>query len=154
VQGTSLSAVPAWVDTVTDAEMETESALDLLLPARPASVALLRAAVRDWLARLGATNDDVLDLQLACSEALALIVDRPRGALIVRLTGRLAGRSVTVSIRGHGLCSEAAWRRPLVDAQPLGLALIDALVDRFDVHRHADGRALVLSRELRPLKRS
>ena len=61
----------------------------LEVPATPASLAVVRAAVAAAVARMGVTVDDVDDLRLAVSEAGTLLIERaaPASALHVRLHG-------------------------------------------------------------------
>jgi len=72
----------------------------LEVPATPASLAIVRAAVAAAVARMGVTVDDVDDLRLAVSEAGTILVERaaPDSALHVRLQGEGTAVRVHLSV--------------------------------------------------------
>jgi anti-sigma regulatory factor (Ser/Thr protein kinase) len=123
--------------------------LALRLPATAASVRELRAHVRDWLGAIGAGNGDVIDLQLACSEVLTLVLEQSPTpvALVVDVDAAIDEETVTVAIREYGLCHSSGV--DLLAGEGFGPELILAMVDDFVVESHADGRTIVLVRRLR-----
>jgi anti-sigma regulatory factor (Ser/Thr protein kinase) len=127
--------------------------LALRLPATAASVPELRAHVRDWLGALGATDVDVLDIQLACSEALTLVLEQAPTpvALVVAVDAAIKGETVTVAIREYGLCRSCGV--DLLTGEGFGPELILAMVDDLAVEAHADGRTIVLVRRLNDAER-
>jgi anti-sigma regulatory factor (Ser/Thr protein kinase) len=108
----------------------------------------LRAHVRDWLDGMGAGRGDVLDLLLACSEALTLVLEQASTpvALVVDVEAALREETVTVAIREYGLCRADV---DLLEGEGFGPQLILAMVDDFVVEPHVDGRTIVLVRRLR-----
>jgi anti-sigma regulatory factor (Ser/Thr protein kinase) len=106
---------------------------------------LLRVRLREWLEETGATEDEIFDFQLACSEALALILgceSRPV-ALVVDVKGKIDGEVVSVRIRDYGLSRQ---RRELDDG--LGVWLLRGMMDRVEVAALEDGYAIELTRAL------
>lgn len=120
----------------------------LRLRATPASLALFREALRDWLQRLGLDAGDVFDVVLACSESLTLVIeDRPRQvALVVEVVGAFDGDRIVVTTRDYGLWHES---HALAQDEPLGLSLMRAVMDSVHVERHPDGQTITLSRRAR-----
>src|SRR5262245_37081827 len=91
------SGVSGLVSELTDCARR--DVLRLRLRASPASVSNLRWEIRHWLTELRISREDILDLQLACSEALMLVVggSAPPVALVLDVEGRLEGSTATVS---------------------------------------------------------
>jgi anti-sigma regulatory factor (Ser/Thr protein kinase) len=137
-----------YVSTVT--HPEAKPTLRFRLRATPSSLSAVRAEVRSWLSELGASTDEILDVQLACSEVLSMVIEQATTpvALIIDVEGKLESDTVTITIREYGLCR--AGGEESAGHQPLALALIQALVDVFDVQAHTDGRTIVLGRRLHP----
>jgi anti-sigma regulatory factor (Ser/Thr protein kinase) len=133
-----------YVNTVTHGAASLK--LRLRLRATPASASTLRAELRIWLWGLGASADEILDLQLACSEAVTMVIEQAATpvALIVDIEGKLEDAMVNVTIRDYGLCRQANRDGP----ETFSVALIQAVVDVFEVRAHADGRTIVLGRRL------
>jgi anti-sigma regulatory factor (Ser/Thr protein kinase) len=123
--------------------------LRVRLRALPSSVSALRADVRSWLTDLDARADEILDLQLACSEVLTMVIEQAETpvALILDAEGVIDGDTVTIRIREYGLCRSTAAHA--LDDQVLGFALIQALVDVCEVHARVDGRTITLKRRIR-----
>src|SRR5439155_8118066 len=117
----------------TVAEHEATPVLRVRLLAPAVSVSTLRGCIRAWLSELGASAEDILDLQLACSEALTMVVEQAATpvALVVDVDGTFAGETATITIREYGLCRDGDAARE--GHETLGLALIRAMVDVFDV---------------------
>lgn len=120
----------------------------LRLRAEPDSLALFREALRDWLQKLGLEPADIFDVVLACSESLTLVIEDPprQMALVVDVMGAFDGDRIVVTTRDYGLWRES---HTLEVEEPLGLALMRALMDSVHVERHPDGQTVTLSRRAR-----
>jgi anti-sigma regulatory factor (Ser/Thr protein kinase) len=143
VQEIRVREVSDYVNTVTPT-------LAFRLRASASSISVLRADVRAWLSEVGASTDEILDLQLACSEVLTMMIEQASTpvALIVDVHGTFERGTVTITIREYGLCRDAGVDEARPDHQTLGLTLIHALVDVFDVQAQTDGRTIVLERRV------
>ena len=77
------------------------------------------------------------------------MVDQPesRQALVVEVDGSVADRAAVVTIREFGLCLGPEQAEAGLD-HALSLTLIEAMTDRLDLHRHAEGRTFTLRRRL------
>jgi len=135
-----------YVNTVTPATAKLK--LRLRLRATSPAASTLRAELRTWLSGLGASGEEILDLQLACSEAFTMVIKQAATpvALVVDVEGKLEAETVIVTIREYGLCRDSY--RDGQDHEPLSVALIHALVDVFEVRAHADGRMIILARQM------
>jgi PAS domain S-box-containing protein len=106
---------------------------DLVLPAEPATVAAVRAAMGDWLAAVGAAAEDAFALQHAVGELVTNCVEHAyRGAAVGTVAVR-ADLTVLGEVRVR-VSDGGRWR----EAQPegdrgRGLALSRGLVDDLDV---------------------
>jgi len=144
VQDIRLREVFDYVSTVP--HPEAKPTLVCRVRASTSSAAALRASVRSWLSELGASADEILDLLLACSEVLTMVIEQAVSpiALIIDIEGKLEGAMVTITFREYGLCHDGSEQGQ--SHQLLGLALIQALVDVFHVQAQANGRTIVLGR--------
>jgi serine/threonine-protein kinase RsbW len=105
------------------------NALQLLVPADPGLLAAARQRLARWLGELGIAHDDRFGIVLACSEALAIAMERvpPNGAIAVDASHE--GDTLTARVRDF-----TPWSGP-----PRGpdrvrrLLLIARLTDWFDV---------------------
>ena len=90
-------------------------------------------------------EDEIFDFQLACSEALALVLgcESRRVSLVVDVEGSAEQEVVSVRIRDYGLSYP---RRDLGDG--LGVWLLRGMMDRVEVDVHDDGYAIELTRAL------
>jgi anti-sigma regulatory factor (Ser/Thr protein kinase) len=118
----------------------------LRLRATTAATSTLRTGLRGWLSDIGASTDESLDLQLACSEVLTMVV-RDGAGLVVDVEGWFQDGLVGVAIREHGLCRNVD-RIELDQDGTFSVALIQAVVDDVDIRARPDGRTVVLSRRL------
>jgi anti-sigma regulatory factor (Ser/Thr protein kinase) len=121
--------------------------LQLRLHATPTSATELRGALRDWLSDVGASDQEVFDVTLACSEAFANAVGHPLrpATLIVDVEATLnAGRMLTLVVRDYAL---ARPERSL-DETRMFLRLMETLVESAEAHARPDGVTLVLRRRL------
>ncbi|MFL6127761.1 MAG: SpoIIE family protein phosphatase [Mycobacteriales bacterium] len=123
-------------------------ALSRRLPAQPQRLAGLRRELRGWLAGVGATDDEVTDLLLACGEACANAVEhayRDGGAGEVTVELALdSGRELWLRIADTG-----RWRSvPAPGDRGRGLPLMRAVMDAVQVARGADGTVVTMRRRL------
>jgi anti-sigma regulatory factor (Ser/Thr protein kinase) len=121
---------------------------EIQLPARPDSLADVRAQVRQWLRQLRASREEIQDVVLACSEAAANAVEHGRpqageGKIVVR--GRVdRNATLFLSVRDFGHWHPARSG----DEHGRGLLLTRALVDDLAISRHSDGTEVTISRRL------
>src|SRR5712692_2464797 len=120
--------------------------LNLRLAARPAQAALLRAHLRLWLTEQHATENEVLDILLAATEAFsnAVMHARQPRSIAVHVRGRINQGVVEIVIRDHG-----GWQKdqPSTGAG-LGLHLMNALMDTVDLQTTREGTTVRLRRML------
>ncbi len=136
-------------------QVRSKAECRLRLRATAGATTTLRAELREWLLGLGASADEALDLQLACSEVLTVVI-RDAAAVVVDVDGELHGAVVTIVIREYGLCRDLD-RIELDQEGTFSVALIQAVVDELDICWHPHGRTVVLNRQLqgstrRPLR--
>lgn len=122
--------------------------LHLRLPAEPASLAVMRRALEGFLARTGATADEVFDLKVACGEACANVIQHAYGTRsgLIRINAANTDRGLALGVRDSG---KWARRHPRADgAGGRGLTLMRGLVDQLDVARDATGTEVTMLRRL------
>ena len=116
-------------------------------PALPQRLAVLRRELRGWLAAVGATDEEVGDVLLACGEAAANAVEHAFGGEPgeLSITLRLAaGRELTVRVADSG-----RWRRvPAPGDRGRGMPLMRAVMDSVDVRSGEDGTVVTMRRRL------
>lgn len=119
--------------------------LTLEVPGRPEHLLPLRTALRSWLQAAGATEDEVVAMQLAAGEAAANAVEHAYDGVEpgpVRLTANLEPRDVVrVEIVDRG-----RWlpQRGLNNGRGRGLLLMRECVDEVSLARSPDGTTVVL----------
>jgi anti-sigma regulatory factor (Ser/Thr protein kinase) len=122
--------------------------LHLRLPAEPASLAVVRRALEGFLARTGATADEVFDLKVACGEACANVIQHAYGTRsgLIRINAANTDRGLALGVRDTG---KWARRPPRTDAAGgRGLTLMRGLVDQLDVARDSTGTEVTMLRRL------
>jgi serine phosphatase RsbU (regulator of sigma subunit)/anti-sigma regulatory factor (Ser/Thr protein kinase)/PAS domain-containing protein len=117
------------------------------LPAEPARLAGLRRELRRWLTSLGASDDEIADVLLACGEACANAVEHAYrgggGELIVELILD-DDRQLRLRVTDTG-----RWRSvPAPGDRGRGLPLMRAVMDAVDVARGAAGTVVTMRRRL------
>lgn len=113
----------------------------------PSRAGELRARLRSWLGRAGATADEIFDVSVACSEAFANAIEHPLGAdgRAVEVEGVVSIAEVVLTVHDHG-----AWREHRRREEGgLGLPLMRSLMGSVDVERGPRGTTVVLRRCLR-----
>ncbi|MDX6554813.1 MAG: hypothetical protein QOD86_1008 [Miltoncostaeaceae bacterium] len=124
-------------------------AFEMSLPARAAELATLRAGLRGWLAEVGADEEEVADIVLACDEAAANAIEH------AYLEGPVREMSVIGTVGSDGLLrlevrDAGRWRgTPAPGDRGRGIPLMRALMDRAEVVPGAEGCAVRMSRRLR-----
>jgi PAS domain S-box-containing protein len=120
--------------------------LRIRLPAASPSVAIMRRAIRKWLTAIGASEENVFDLTVACGEAIANSIEHAYGLGEgdVELRAEESGGVVTLTVRDYG-----HWRPPRETDRGRGLELMRSLVDEVEVTPASDGSQVRLLRRIR-----
>jgi PAS domain S-box-containing protein len=122
-------------------------AIDLTLPAAPASGRLFRQALRRFCAAVGLEDERALMLQVAAGEAMMNAIEHAYGA-----------RSGTIRVRGYvdeddlviEVIDQGRWRSPRDDGRGRGLQIITGLMRKVDIQRSEDGTIVRLVEPLSP----
>ncbi len=123
----------------------TGEQLKLTMPAEPKTLVAARSIVGRWLAAAGADEQAVRDLQMACHEACANVIEhayRFREATF-ELEGEVADGEAVLKIRDTG-----GWRGAGNPDRGRGFAMMKSLVDDIDVEREEGGTTVTLRRSL------
>ena len=123
----------------------TEERLQLTMPAEPKTLVAARSIIGRWLVAAGADDEAVRDLQTACHEACANVIEhayRFREATF-EIEGFAANGEVALTIRDTG-----GWRGAGNPDRGRGFAMMKSLVDDVDVDREEAGTAVTLRRAL------
>ena len=124
-----------------------EERIQLTLPAEPKTLVAARSIVGRWLTAAGADDQTVRDLQTACHEACANVIEhayRFREATF-EIEGEAANGAVALTIRDSG-----GWRGAGNPDRGRGFAMMKSLVDDVEVERSESGTAVTLRRRLKP----
>jgi PAS domain S-box-containing protein len=119
--------------------------LHLTMPAEPKTLIAARSIVGRWLVAAGADDQTVRDLQMACHEACANVIEhayRFRDATF-ELEGAAVDGEVTLTIRDTG-----GWRGAGNPDRGRGFAMMQSLADDVDVQHEQSGTAVTLRRSL------
>jgi anti-sigma regulatory factor (Ser/Thr protein kinase) len=119
--------------------------LKLTMPAEPKTLVAARSIVGRWLTAAGADEQAVRDLQMACHEACANVIEhayRFREATF-ELEGHVADGVAALTIRDNG-----GWRGAGSPDRGRGFAMMKSLVDAIDVEREDGGTTVTLRRNL------
>ena len=125
--------------------MPLEDELLLRVPAQPGALAPLRATLRRWFIRVGATDAEVYELLTACGEACTNAIRHASGPLRSQfeVEATLVDGGVEVRVRDHG-----TWREPRGNVGGRGLPIIEAYVDELEVLRGPSGTEVRMRRRL------
>jgi PAS domain S-box-containing protein len=123
----------------------TPSELDVRLEGARDDLAALRDELRVWLGRQNVGRRQAEDVILACSEATANAMEHAYGNREgpIEIRGRREPDRVVVSVADSG-----RWRPPREDERGRGLGVIDAMMDRVDILKRADGTEVRMVRLL------
>ena len=128
---------------VTQVAAET---FDAVIAPRAEELAALRADLRAWLARAGATASEAGDVLIAVGEACANAIEHagadPQSTIEVR--AQLVGREAVLRVCDHGHWRSAAAR----SERGQGLRLMRVLMDTIDIASVHDGTRVELRRRL------
>ena len=119
--------------------------LQLTMPADPKALPAARTIVGRWLVAAGADDSAISDLQTACHEACANVIEhayRFREATF-EIQGVAADGQVTLTVRDTG-----GWRGVGNPDRGRGFAMMKSLVDDVVVEREESGTAVTLTRVL------
>jgi anti-sigma regulatory factor (Ser/Thr protein kinase) len=123
----------------------TEERLHLTLPAEPKTLVAARSIIGRWLVAAGADEQTVRDLQTACHEACANVIEhayRFRDATF-EIEGAAVNGEVALTIRDTG-----GWRGAGNPDRGRGFAMMKSLADDVAVEREESGTAVTLHRSL------
>jgi PAS domain S-box-containing protein len=118
-----------------------EERLQLTMPAEPKTLVAARAIIGRWLAAAGADEETVRDMQTACHEACANVIEhayRFREATF-EIEGQAENGSVALTVRDTG-----GWRGVGNPDRGRGFAMMKSLVDDVSVVREEGGTAVTL----------
>jgi anti-sigma regulatory factor (Ser/Thr protein kinase) len=120
--------------------------LELRLPGTKRSLDVIRDALRVWLQRTPASQQEAHDILLAVWEACANAIEHPagveNGSLAIKTT--LADSGITVTVRDSG-----AWLPPTERSdRGLGLELIRASMTSVDISESESGTLVRLQKQL------
>jgi serine phosphatase RsbU (regulator of sigma subunit)/anti-sigma regulatory factor (Ser/Thr protein kinase) len=124
--------------------VEAHGALELDLPAEPASVPVARHRIERWLAATGTGRDDVFAIKLAVSEVCANAVEHAYGhepGHTFRVHAERAAEEVVIEVSDSG-----RWRRPRGSRRGWGLGMVEQLMDAVDVERASSGTTVRMSK--------
>jgi anti-sigma regulatory factor (Ser/Thr protein kinase) len=125
--------------------------LESCLVATPGVLAGLRQAIAEWLMRLGAPEEERLDIVLAASEAAGNAIEHAYGSQSATFTVdcRFSAGEVRVTVRDTGI-----WRDSTGHGRGRGLVLMRALMDSVEVDQTADGTIVTLIKRVGAPSRS
>jgi anti-sigma regulatory factor (Ser/Thr protein kinase) len=124
--------------------------LRILLPAIPASLAVIRAHLRSWLPTAAVNASAAAEVLLAVGEAASNAVEHAvRGAarnVVVEVTARATDAGLTLTVKDNG-----CWHAPLPSPQGQrghGSRLMRALVDTVTITPTPQGTTVEMRKEL------
>ena len=123
-----------------------EAALRLRMPAAPRQLARMRRAAMDWLARVGASDEEAREVTIAVNEAAANAIEHAYGLIDDEFVVEADQREgvVEVVVRDFG-----QWRtRRTTGDRGRGLALARSLMDSVEVQAGSDGTIVRMQRRL------
>jgi PAS domain S-box-containing protein len=114
-------------------------------PARPESLAQMRAMLQRWLRHSGAGERQIGEIVTACGEAATNAIEHAGavGDVPFEVAGCAGDIEVEITIRDQG-----NWRQPRDGDQGRGLSLMRALMDTVEVTPSAAGTTVRLRRRL------
>jgi anti-sigma regulatory factor (Ser/Thr protein kinase) len=135
------------MDQEVDEKVEP-NALQLLVPGDPGLVAAARQRLARWLGELGIAHDDRFGIVLACSEALAIAMERVPSSGAIALDATHRDGALTARVRDF-----TPWSGPARSPDRVRrLLLIARLTDWFDVGYTAAGGEVRLSWKPQPAR--
>jgi serine phosphatase RsbU (regulator of sigma subunit)/anti-sigma regulatory factor (Ser/Thr protein kinase) len=121
--------------------------LHLRLSATPGALARVRHELRRWLRSKGATDDALVEITIAASEASANVVEHAYSPAPAEfeLDAAVAEGEVTLTIRDGG-----QWRTPRGEHRGRGLTIINTAMDHVEVNASSSGTEISMRRRLGP----
>jgi PAS domain S-box-containing protein len=119
--------------------------LELELVGEPAALTSFREALRRWLSEVGAGEQEIHDITMACNEACQNAIEHAYGLAPEPFDVELARRdgAVVIAVRDRG-----GWREAVSGERGRGLPLMRALMDDVDIEQRPTGSTVVLRRAL------
>jgi anti-sigma regulatory factor (Ser/Thr protein kinase) len=139
------------VTTLPGADQGIPAPLQLRLPAAPASLAVMRAHLREWLRTAAVNPAAAAELLLAVGEAASNAVEHAtrdvRHDVELEVSARATETGLTVTIKDNG-----RWRAPpnRPGTRGHGSKLMTALVDTVTITPTPDGTTVEMRKELHP----
>jgi anti-sigma regulatory factor (Ser/Thr protein kinase) len=132
-----------------DAVTETVAAdgLQLVIPADASLLAAARSRLAAWLGRIGIAHDDRFAIVLACSEAIAMGMERVQPGGAIAFDATFVDRALTASVRDF-----TPWTKSMRNPDRVRrLLLIGRLTDSFDLeYTEAGGRITLIWKTQQP----
>jgi anti-sigma regulatory factor (Ser/Thr protein kinase) len=122
-----------------------EDRLHLRVPAQPGALAPLRATLRRWLVRAGATELEAYEMLTASGEACTNAIRHASGPLRseFEVAAAVVDGGVEIRVRDQG-----RWRERRSDVGGRGLPIIEAYVDEFEIDPSPSGTEVRMRRRL------
>jgi serine phosphatase RsbU (regulator of sigma subunit)/anti-sigma regulatory factor (Ser/Thr protein kinase) len=122
-----------------------EDRLLIGVPAQPGALAPLRATLRRWLLRAGATDLEAYELLTACGEACTNAIRHASGPLRsdFEVEANVVQGGVEIRVRDKG-----SWRERRGDVGGRGLPIIEAYVDELEITPSPSGTEVRMRRRL------
>lgn len=123
-----------------------EDILRTSLPAAPSSLAAVRALLRPWLERQGASTEEGFDLLVASGEACANAIEHAYGPgdHTFALAAWREGQDVVIEVRDAG-----RWRAARGTDRGRGRTIMESLTDEATLRTTTEGTTVRLRRSLR-----
>ena len=117
----------------------------LRVPAQPGALAPLRATLRRWLLRAGASELEAYEVLTACGEACTNAIRHASGPLRseFEVEAAIVDDGVEICVRDQG-----TWRERRSDVGGRGLPIIEAYVDEFEITPSPSGTEVRMRRRL------
>ena len=130
---------------VVHAELSLGERLELELVGEPAALTSFRQALRRWLSEVGAAEQEIHDITMACNEACQNAIEHAYGLSAEPFDIELsrADGSVVIAVRDRG-----GWRESVSEDRGRGLPLMRALMDDVAVEQRPTGSTVVLRRSI------
>jgi serine/threonine-protein kinase RsbW len=121
--------------------------LQLVVPADPSLLAPARSRLAAWLGRIGIAHDDRFAIVLACSEAIAMAMERVEAGGAIAFDATFADGGLTARVRDF-----TPWTKSVRNPDRVRrLLLIGRLTDSFDVeYGEAGGEILLIWQTQQP----
>ena len=130
---------------VVQAERSLGERLELELVGEPAALTSFRQSLRRWLSEVGAADEEIHDITMACNEACQNAIEHAYGLSPEPFDVELSrdDGTVVIAVRDRG-----GWREHVSEDRGRGLPLMRALMDEVDIEQRPTGSTVVLRRAL------